>query len=210
MTIDPTTIEDHRSVTAVITGAGPNGHPRPGSLALRNLDTLEMLPPVPSQDQVVRWPAEELTGDRYELVFNGPEDLYVSSLAATNAKVTGRVVELSAGGPVQLKVSLARGRSSITGRVMKNGAATAGAMVLLLPEGFAAPGLIRRDQSDGDGSFSLTDITPGRYLLVAVEANDGLEYAKPEVMQAYLSGAKKVVAEPGRKYQEILEYSGTP
>lgn len=208
MTIDPTTIEDHRSVTAMMTGGSVNGRLRPGSLALRNLDTLEMLPPVPSDDQIVRWPAEELTADRYELVFNGPEDLYVAGIAATNAKVSGRVVELGTGGPVQLKVSLARGRSSMTGRVMKNGAAAPGAMVLLLPAGFEAPGLIRRDQSDGDGTFSLTDITPGRYLLVAVEANDELEYAKPEAMQAYLSRAKKVVVEPGRKYDEVVEYAG--
>jgi hypothetical protein len=207
MTIDPTTIEDHRSVTAVMAGARMNGRLRPGSLALRNLDTLEMLPPVASEDQTVRWPAEELTADRYELVFNGPEDLYVAGIQATNAKVTGRVVELGTGAPVQLKVSLARGRSSMTGRVIRNGAAVAGAMVLLLPEGFEAPGLIRRDQSDGDGTFSLTNITPGRYLLVAVEANDELEYAKPEAMQAYLSRAKKIAVEPGRKYDETVQYA---
>jgi hypothetical protein len=91
---------------------------------------------------------------------------------------------------------------------VKNGAALAGAMVLLLPENFEAPGLIRRDQSDGDGSFSLTDITPGRYLLLAVEANDGLEYAKPAVMQGYLNGAKKIVVEPGKRYEETVEYAG--
>ena len=134
--------------------------------------------------------------------------MYVASIAATNAKVAGRVIELETGGPVQLKVSLARGRSSMAGRVVKDGAAVAGAMVLLLPENFEAPGLIRRDQSDGDGSFSLTDITPGRYLLLAVEANDELEYAKASVMQGYLNGAKKIVVEPGRKYDETVEYGG--
>jgi hypothetical protein len=96
----------------------------------------------------------------------------------------------------------------MTGRVVKGGAAVAGAMVLLLPEVFEAPGLIRRDQSDGDGSFSLTDITPGRYVLLAVAANDELEYAKPEAMQGYLSGAKRIVVEPGRRYEETVEYGG--
>jgi hypothetical protein len=208
MTLDPTTLEDRRSVTALMADGGVSGRIQPRSLALRNLETLEMVPPVASEDQAVRWPAEELTADRYELVFNGPEDLYVASIAATNAKVAGRVIELQTGGPVQLKVSLARGRSSMAGRVVKDGAAVAGAMVLLLPENFEAPGLIRRDQSDGDGSFSLTDITPGRYLLLAVEANDELEYAKASVMQGYLNTAKKIVVEPGRKYDEMLEYGG--
>jgi hypothetical protein len=89
--------------------------------------------------------------------------------------------------------------------VEQNGAPVAGAMVLLLPENFVAPGLIRRDQSDGDGTFSLTDITPGRYVLLALEANDDLEYAKPDVMRPYLSRGKAIVIEPGRRYEETIQ-----
>ena len=93
----------------------------------------------------------------------------------------------------------------MTGKVERNGAPVAGAMVLLLPENFAAPGLIRRDQSDGDGTFSLTDITPGRYVLLAMEANDDLEYARADVMQPYLSRGKVIVIEPERGYQETIQ-----
>jgi hypothetical protein len=118
-------------------------------------------------------------------------------------------VQLNSGGPVRLKVSLARGRSAMTGTVQQNGSPVAGAMVLLLPDNFEAPGLIRRDQSDGDGSFSLADITPGRYKLLAIEANDDLEYARPDVMEPYLSRAKTIVIEPGRQYRETIDYSGT-
>lgn len=209
MTLDPKSVEDQRSVSAVFLGPGGSERQRPGSLGLRNLETLEVLRAAASKDQTFRWPAEELTGNRYELVFNSPEDLYVDRVTATNARVTGRVLELGSGGPVQVKVWLARGRSSMTGKVEENGAPVAGAMVLLLPENFAAPGLIRRDQSDGDGSFSLSDITPGRYVLLALETNDDLEYAKAEAMEGYLGRGKRIVIEPGRRYQETAAYVGT-
>jgi len=205
MTLDPKSLEDQRYVTAVFVDALGSERQRSGFLGLRSLETLEVLRPVASSDQTFRWPAQELTGNRYELTFNGRDDLYVNKITATNARVTGRVIELGSGGPVQLKVSLARGRSSMTGKVERNGAPVAGAMVLLLPENFAAPGLIRRDQSDGDGTFSLTDITPGRYVLLAMEANDDLEYARADVMQPYLSRGKVIVIEPGRRYQETIQ-----
>lgn len=204
-TLDPKSIEDQRYVSAEFVNAGSSERQRPGALGLRDLETLEVLRPAVSNDQTFRWPAQELTGNRYELIFNSSDELYVDRITATNARVTGRVIELGSGAPVQLKVSLARGRSSMTGRVERNGAPVAGAMVLLLPENFAAPGLIRRDQSDGDGTFSLTDITPGRYVLLALEANDDLEYARPDVMQPYLSRGKSIVIEPGRRYQQIVQ-----
>lgn len=206
MNIDPASLDDPRSITAAFMNAGGQ---RPGSLGLRNLETLEVLRPVVANDGTVSWPAQELSGNRYELIFNSTEDWYVDRIAATNAKVSGRLIEVGPDGPVQLKVWLAHGRSSIVGRVEQNGTPMPGAMVLLLPQGFEAPGLIRRDQSDGDGSFSLSDITPGRYVLLALEANDDLEYAKADVMQPYLSRGKVVVIAPGRQYQEMAAYAGT-
>jgi hypothetical protein len=205
MTLDPKTVEDQRYVSAVFVNSGGSQRQRPGGLGLRDLDTMEILRPAATNDETFRWPAQELTGNRYELIFNSSDDLYVDNITATNARVTGRMIELGTGGPVQLKVALARGRSSMTGRVEQNGAPVSAAMVLLLPENFAAPGLIRRDQSDGDGTFSLTDITPGRYVLLALEANDDLEYAKADVMQPYLSRGKTIVIEPGKRYEETVQ-----
>jgi hypothetical protein len=205
MLLDPKSAEDQRSVTAVLVGSSV----RAGGLALRSLETLEVLRPTPSGDGAMRWPADELTGNRYELTFNSSEDLYIDRITGTNARVAGRVIELASDGPVQLKVWLARGRSSMMGRVQQNGAAVSGAMVLLIPEDIAtAPGLIRRDQSDGDGTFSLTDIVPGRYKLLALEPNEDLEYARAEVMQPYLARGKQVVIEPGQRYEEVADYVG--
>lgn len=205
MVLDPKTLEDQRSVTAVLSGGGG----RAGGLALRNLETLEVMRAMPGAGGAVRWPADELTGNRYELSFNGPDDFYIDRITGSNARVTGRLIELGPDGPVQLKVSLARGRSSMTGKVQQNGTAVAGAMVLLLPDNFeTAPGLIRRDQSDGDGTFSLTNIVPGRYTLLAIEPNDELEYARAEAVQPYLAQGKQIVIAPGRRYEEMAEYGG--
>jgi len=59
--------------------------------------------------------------------------------------------------------------------------------VLLLPEDPERGSLIRRDQSDSDGSFLLHDILPGRYTLLAIDNGKGLAYRDPAVTQPYLA-----------------------
>jgi hypothetical protein len=62
-------------------------------------------------------------------------------------------------------------------------------MVVLAPKNKSAwPALIRRDQSDSDGSFSLRDVVPGQYIVVAIEDAWALDWAQPEVLSRYLPG----------------------
>jgi hypothetical protein len=46
--------------------------------------------------------------------------------------------------------------------------------------------LIRRDQSDSDGSFALRDVAPGQYNVIAIEDGWDLDWSRPEVMARYL------------------------
>ena len=63
----------------------------------------------------------------------------------------------------------------------------AGAMVVLVPQNMADfRGLVRRDQSDSDGSFSLRDVAPGSYTVVAIEDGWALDWSRPEVIGRYL------------------------
>jgi hypothetical protein len=70
-------------------------------------------------------------------------------------------------------------------------------MVLLLPQDMSHSLLIARDQSDSDGTFTLRDIHPGRYTLVAIDDGRDLAYQDPAVMKAYL-GAGSVLEFPLR------------
>jgi hypothetical protein len=84
-------------------------------------------------------------------------------------------------------VALSKGATNITGFAMKDGNGTAGEMIVLVPKNPAANWtLFRRDQSDSDGSFSLHDVVPGRYTVVAIEDGWEMDWARPEVISRYL------------------------
>ena len=89
--------------------------------------------------------------------------------------------------PVSLVVTISQGATRVTGFAAREGKGLAGAMVVLVPREMAAiEGLARRDQSDSDGSFSLRDVVPGKYTLVAIEDGWNLDWAQPEVIARYL------------------------
>jgi hypothetical protein len=66
-------------------------------------------------------------------------------------------------------------------------------MVVLVPSDLdAIDSLARRDQSDSDGSFSLRDVAPGTYKLVAIEDAWQLDWADQHVIGRYLPGGISV------------------
>ena len=50
----------------------------------------------------------------------------------------------------------------------------------------------RRDQSDSDGSFSLPNVIPGQYTIVAIADGWDLDWSKPGVIAHYLPKGHKV------------------
>lgn len=60
-------------------------------------------------------------------------------------------------------------------------------LVVLVPRNPAAfDTLVRRDQSDSDGSFALRNVAPGEYTLIALEDAWELDRAGPAVLARYL------------------------
>ena len=59
--------------------------------------------------------------------------------------------------------------------------------------------MFRRDQSDGDGSFSLPGVIPGTYTVVAIEKGWELEWTNPAVLQKYLGSGTAVTVQPNSK-----------
>ena len=137
----------------------------------------------------------------YEVAIVNSPGAYLKSISAAGAEVSGRTIEVRPGSPVRLTIHAARGEGEITGTALRDGKPLAGAMIVLVP---ADPAhnqvLFRRDQSDSDGTFTLSQVVPGAYTVVAIENGWKLEWMKPEVLKNYLPGGTPVQAQPKGKY----------
>lgn len=90
---------------------------------------------------------------------------------------------------LSLVVTVTQGATRLQGFARRDGKGVAGVMVVLVPAGMTAlEGLARRDQSDSDGSFSLRDVVPGNYIVVAIEDGWELDWTQPQVIGRYLPG----------------------
>ena len=57
--------------------------------------------------------------------------------------------------------------------------------------------LYHRDQSDSDGSFTMSPLFPGHYTLLAIENGWDLEWADPAVLFRYIPAGQSVEIAPG-------------
>lgn len=143
----------------------------------------------------------------YEILATaGDKSMPVVATAAGARQQAGNVISLREGGPA-LMVSISEAETRIEGYAKEDGRGVAGVMMVLLPKVPAQwKGLVRRDQSDSDGSFAFRDVAPGEYTAVAIEDGWQLDWTSPTVMQRYLragtnvsvsASAAKVVKLPG-------------
>ncbi len=102
--------------------------------------------------------------------------------------------------PLDLTVMVSRSQTSVQGFARSKGKAVAGAMVMLVPNDPGAYlSLLRRDQSDSDGSFSLRDVPAGAYTLLAIQDGWTLDWRSRQSIARFLSGGQHV---------EIPEHAG--
>jgi hypothetical protein len=91
--------------------------------------------------------------------------------------------------PLSIVVTLSHAQVRIEGFARRNGKPASGAMVVLVPRALTAyPALVRRDQSDSDGSFSLNNVAPGQYTVIAIEDGWKLDWQRRETIAPYLAG----------------------
>jgi hypothetical protein len=137
----------------------------------------------------------------YEVSLQSAKQIFIKSLSASGAKVTGRTLEIKGRDPIKLSVTAVEGEGEIHGVALREGKETAGAMVVLVP---ADPAhnqvLFRRDQSDSDGTFTLGNIVPGTYTLLAIQDGWDLEWGKPEVLQRFMAQGEAMIVAPKGKY----------
>ena len=81
----------------------------------------------------------------------------------------------------------------VEGFARKDGKGLAGAMIVLVPrQPSAYRALVRRDQSDSDGSFSLRDVPAGQYTVIAIEDGWKLDWTRREDLAHFLAGGATV------------------
>jgi hypothetical protein len=128
----------------------------------------------------------EVRPGRYDLLLNIDGSFQIRDIAARGARVTGKTLEIS-GGNVQLAVTATRALARVNGIVLRDQQPFPGAMVVLVPRNPVSDFILfRRDESDSDGTFSLRDVLPGAYTVIALENGWELDWANPATLQPYL------------------------
>ena len=132
---------------------------------------------------------QQIPAGRYEVLLWGPLKPYsIVHISAEGAEVSGHSLTVAPGSSPAVSLTLVGGSVNVEGIAKHAGKPFAGAMVVLVPKNPETDRqLFRRDQSDLDGTFSLRNVVPGSYTLLAIENGWDLEWSQPAVIAAYLS-----------------------
>lgn len=129
-------------------------------------------------------------------LFNLP-DTFLQTVNGPGAQ--GRFIRLT-GTDVSVQVLAVKGAGNVTGTVLNGDTPLAGAMVMLVPEHISEDlSLLRRDQSDSDGTFTLSDVAPGSYTLLAIIDGWDLNWSNPQILAPYLQNGQSVTITRGLK-----------
>jgi hypothetical protein len=132
--------------------------------------------------------AESVQPGKYEVTVRSRlGDIYVKTVETAGVK-SSSAVQINEGADANLTVTLAHGTGTIDGVAMLDGKPKAGVMVVLVPaDGWVGTSRFRRDQSDSDGTFTLRNVVPGKYKVVALRDGWKLPWSDPKVMKSYLT-----------------------
>jgi|SRR5579872_501808 len=130
---------------------------------------------------------DQVPPGRYAIFVWGARKPYsIARVSADGAQVVGHTVTVTAGASASVTLTVVPGNVEVQGIVKREGKAFPGAMVVLVPKNPEGNlDLFRRDQSDLDGTFSLPDVVPGAYTVLAIENGWDLNWSEPGVIAAY-------------------------
>jgi len=199
--VDPDSTSSVASIHGEVQMEG-GGWPRQGIVRLWNSRTDEVLQSQIGERGQIQFDADFLTPGTYSVYAITGENSIVSSLKAKGAQVVGQTVQITGGKPVELEISLSNTLAKINGTAREDDNPVAGAMILLVPEA-AEINLpkFRRDQTDSDGTFTLRDVLPGRYRMLAIDDGWDLEWANLSLLKNRLEHAQKIEVQPGKTYE---------
>jgi hypothetical protein len=149
----------------------------------------------------------DIPAGNYEVVVFGSSKRYsIAHMLAEGAEVSGHRLTLAPGASASASLRLVAGSVEVEGVVKKAGTGFAGVMVVLVPKDPEGNrDLFRRDQSDLDGTFSLHDVVPGSYSLLAIENGWDLDWSQPGVIAAYSRHGRAIVVSASAKQLNLAE-----
>ena len=194
------TVTPVRGVVRMEGGLKPQAYVR-----LWNSRTDEVMDSPIGEKGQINFDTDSLTPGTYSVyAFNG-ENSIIATLKAAGAQVVGETVQIAGGKPVELDISMSNTLAKINGTARRDGKPVAGAMILLVPEN-AEINLpkFRRDQTDSDGTYTLRDVLPGRYRILAIEDGWDLEWANLALLKNRLEHAQKIEVGASKTYQTTI------
>ena len=143
----------------------------------------------------------------YEVVLRSRQDIYLTGITIASAEVKGRIVKVHAGDSV-MTLHVSSGRATVSGVATLAGKPATGAMVLLVPASLGDPNgltIMRRDQTNTDGSFELSDVIPGQYILTAIDHGWQVNWSDPATLRGYLLRGVPVDVTPSATMKQKIE-----
>jgi protocatechuate 3,4-dioxygenase beta subunit len=139
-------------------------------------------------------------------VSGGARAVSVASITVGGRTHAGGAVTVQ-NGALALVVTISEGGTRLQGFAKSEGKGAAGAMIVLVPKDLSAyPSLVRRDQSDSDGSFALRDVVPGAYTIIALADAWDLNWSDPAFLARYLPGGVAVtLSDTSGKTQSLAQ-----
>ncbi len=143
----------------------------------------------------------------YEVVLRSRQDVYLTGITMPSAEVKGRTIKVHAGDSV-MTLHVASGRATVTGVATIADKPATGAMILLVPASLGDPHgltILRRDQTNTDGSFELTDVIPGQYILTAIDHGWQINWNDPSTLGTYLLHGIPMDVAPSATLKQKIE-----
>lgn len=174
--------------------------PAHASIQIADLATGESFHAEINQRGEFNFSSDNVRPGRYQLGLEAVGGFSLIKLAATGATVRGRSIEIGNGASVRISGIATQAAASVTGTALRDGEPFPGAMIVLVPQDPRnnLP-LFRRDQSDSDGTFTLSNVVPGQYSVLAIANGWDLEWANPNVLQPYLKSSQTIQVPTGGK-----------
>ena len=131
---------------------------------------------------------------KYDVLAGSPTRPFsVVRITTESGTTSGHTLNVPPGASLSVSFAVAEGSVTVGGYAKRAGKPVAGAMIVLVPKDAEANrDCIRRDESDLDGGFTLRNVVPGIYTIVAIENGWDLDWAEPGVFTGYLKHGQTI------------------